>query len=42
MSNELKAAVIGYWRNGATLAEVCAATGLFYLVIKKIILNYQQ
>jgi hypothetical protein len=41
MNIELKAAVIGHWRNGATLAEICAATNLFYIVVKKIILNYK-
>jgi len=42
MNTELKSAVIGHWRNGATLTEICAATDLYYLVIKKIIVIYEK
>lgn len=38
----LKAAVIGHWRNGATIAEICGATDLYYLVIKKIVDEYKK
>jgi len=37
----VESAVIGHWRNGATISEIIGATGLFYLVIIKIIQNYK-
>lgn len=38
----MESAIIGYWRMGATMEEMCAATGLYYLVIKKIIESYKK
>jgi len=42
INEHIQSAVIGHWRNGATIAEIIRATGLFYLVIVKIIQNYKS
>ncbi|HXR85050.1 MAG TPA: hypothetical protein VN722_12110 [Hanamia sp.] len=35
------AAIIGYWRSGASYDEISSVTGLFYWIIEKIITQYQ-
>jgi hypothetical protein len=36
----MNAAIIGFYRMGATTEEMCGATGLHHLVIRKIISKY--
>jgi len=42
IDHNTSSAVIGHWRNGATISEIIGATGLFYLVIIKIIKSYDS
>jgi len=40
--NNLHSAIIGYWRQGATLDEIKAITGVSKLEIAEIIATYAQ
>ncbi len=42
MNEYVKAAIIGFWRSGATTEQICVVTGLFYPVIQKIINDYKR
>ena len=35
-------AIIGHWRNGASILEICGATGLMDYQIEKVIKDYEQ
>lgn len=37
-----KAAIIGYWRSGATYEQIVVTTGLYYHQIEKVISEYQN
>lgn len=39
--DEVKAAIIGYWRMGATIDEIMSITNLRYMVIQQIINDYE-
>jgi len=41
-SDHIKAAIIGYWRMGATLDQICAMTGVVFWKIEKIIEDFNQ
>ena len=42
MDKNLKSSVIGFWRSGASVEEVCGVTGLYYSVIMNIIKDYKN
>jgi len=37
-----KAAIIGYWRSGATSEQISVITGFFFWQIEKVISEYQN
>lgn len=41
-NSPLHAAIIGYWRSGASIEEIIALTGLFYLAVVRIIENHKN
>lgn len=42
LNQHQKAAIIGYWRSGATYEQIVVTTGLYYHQIEKVILEYQK
>lgn len=42
ISKETESAVIGYWRGGAPIEQICVITDLFYPVVKRIIEDYKK
>lgn len=42
MTEYEKAAIIGYWRSGASYDEIVTVTGLLYWKIEKVITEYQK
>lgn len=42
MTEYEKAAIIGYWRSGASLGTICDLTGLDCIKIVKVITEYQK
>lgn len=42
ITNETKSAIIGYWRCGAILEQICVITGIAFWKIDKIITDYKN
>ncbi len=42
MKDNIKSAIIGFWRMGANMEEIIGNTGLEYLTIETIIFNYKR
>lgn len=42
MNKDLKAAIIGYWRSGATIEEIIGITGLLYREVVAVIEEYRN
>lgn len=41
VEDNVKSAIIGYWRCGATIDEIMSITNIRYMVIQQIINDYQ-
>lgn len=42
MTKQEKSAIIGYYRNGATLLEIMLITGIAYFIIDRIVLDHPK
>ncbi len=42
MKDNIKSAIIGFWRMGANMEEIIGNTGLGYLYIERIIMAYYK
>jgi hypothetical protein len=40
MTQYEKSAIIGYWRCGSSIEQICVITGVYYTVIAKLIKTY--
>lgn len=42
IDDNVKAAIIGFWRSGATVDEIMEIVRLKYMVVQQIILDYEK